>query len=138
METVHWQPKRTTPAPGWPMPPLATAIMRGFAGKCPACGEGNLFNRFLKVVPACAHCGAPVGMARADDAPPYFTIVIVGHIVIPLMLVVEKAASPSLWLMTAIFVPLTAILTMALIQPVKGAVVGMMVRFNMLKPEIGT
>ena len=103
-----------------------------------ACGEGNLFNRFLKVVPACAHCGAPVGMARADDAPPYFTIVIVGHIVIPLMLVVEKAASPSLWLMTAIFVPLTAILTMALIQPVKGAVVGMMVRFNMLKPEIGT
>jgi uncharacterized protein (DUF983 family) len=58
--------------------------------------------------------------------------------VIPLMLVVEKAASPSLWLMTAIFVPLTAILTMALIQPVKGAVVGMMVRFNMLKPEIGT
>jgi uncharacterized protein (DUF983 family) len=138
METVRWQPKRTVSKPDWPMPPLATAIIRGLAGKCPACGESHLFNRFLKIVPECRNCGAPLGLARADDAPPYFTIFAVGHIVVPLMLVLEKAASPPLWLMSAIFLPLTAILSIGLIQPIKGGVVGMMVRFNMLNTKVGT
>ena len=114
-----------------------TALRRGLAGRCPGCGQTKLFGRFLKVVPECSHCGAPVGEARADDAPPYFTIVAVGHIVVPLMLFTEKTYSPDLWLQTAIFVPMTLILALLFLQPIKGATIGAMLKLNMLKMDVG-
>ena len=88
--------------------------------------------------PQCEHCGAPLGLARADDAPPYFTILIVGHIVIPAMLIMQKMADPPIWLLSAIFVPLTVILAIGLLRPVKGATVGLMLSFNMLKSDAET
>jgi uncharacterized protein (DUF983 family) len=87
------------------------------------------------VVPECEHCHAPLGLARADDAPPYFTILIVGHIVIPALLIMQKYDDPPMWLLSAIFLPLTVILSVGLIRPIKGATVGMMLCFNMLKSD---
>jgi uncharacterized protein (DUF983 family) len=117
------------------MPPLATAIGRGLRGRCPACGKGKIFRAFLKVVPECESCGAPLGLARADDAPPYFTILLVGHIVIPLLFVMERAEQPPLWVMWAIFPALTLALAVGLIQPIKGGTVGLMLNLNMLKSD---
>jgi uncharacterized protein (DUF983 family) len=94
-----------------------------------------VFDGFLRVVAQCAYCAAPLGLARADDAPPYFTILIVGHIVIPAMLLMQIQADPPTWLLSAIFVPLTVILAIGLIRPVKGATVGLMLSFNMLKTD---
>ena len=74
-------------------------------------------------------------LVRADDAPPYFTILIVGHIVIPAMLIMQKMDDPSNLLLTVIFVPLTLFLSIGLIRPIKGAIVGLMMSFNMLKPD---
>jgi uncharacterized protein (DUF983 family) len=135
MPPIRWQPDRTTPKPPWPVPSLGTGMLRGLAGRCPACGQGRLFDGFLRVVPACSHCHAPLELARADDAPPYFTILIVGHIVIPALLIMQKLADPPMWLLSAIFVPLTVILAVGLIRPIKGATVGVMLCFNMLKPD---
>jgi len=104
-------------------------------GRCPACGQGRLFNGFLKIVPTCSHCDAPVGLARADDAPPYFTIFVVGHIVIPLMMYVDRVQAPSTTAMAAIFVPLTLFLAVTLLRPIKGGTVGLMVNLNMLKND---
>jgi uncharacterized protein (DUF983 family) len=87
------------------------------------------------VVPQCEHCGAPLGLARADDAPPYFTILIVGHIVIPTMLITQKLYDPSNLVLAAIFLPLTVVLSIGLLRPVKGATVGLMLSFNMLKSD---
>src|SRR5271168_4841647 len=82
MAPIRWQPdRRPAPAPVWPVPPLATALGRGLMGRCPACGKTHLFNGFLRVVDVCAVCHAPLGSARADDAPPYFVILITAHIV---------------------------------------------------------
>ena len=94
-----------------------------------------MFNGFLKVVDVCAACSGPLGLVRADDAPPYFTILIVGHIVIPLMFLVERGQQPPLWVMSAVFLPLTLILALTLIRPVKGATVGLMLTLNMLKSD---
>ena len=138
MAPIRWQPDRTTPKPPWPVPPLATALGRGLAGRCPVCGKGRIFDGFLRVAALCEQCGAPLGLARADDAPPYFTILIVGHIVIPAMLIMQKMADPPTWLLSAIFVPLTVILAIGLLRPVKGATVGLMLSFNMLKPDAET
>jgi uncharacterized protein (DUF983 family) len=135
MAEVRWQPKRDTTPNGWPMPPLGTALGRGFIGRCPSCGKTHLFNGYLTVVRACTHCGAPLGAARADDAPPYFTILVVGHVVIPLMLWMQEAADPSTLALTAVFVPLTIVLVLGLLRPIKGATVGLMLRLNMMKSE---
>jgi uncharacterized protein (DUF983 family) len=111
------------------------AMKHGFACRCPACGEGQLFEGYLTVRDACPVCHEEMHHQRADDAPPYFTIFITGHIVVPLMFMVDRMGEPPIWLMSAIFVPLTIGLVMALIQPVKGGTVGLMLTLNMLKNE---
>jgi len=104
---TQWQPDRSVVSNPWPHPPILTAIGRGLLGRCPACGKTHIFNGFLRVVDACTNCGAPLGLARADDAPPYFTILITGHIVVPLMFIVDRMGEPPIWVMSAIFLPLT-------------------------------
>ena len=135
MTTERWEPNRAVPANPWPMPTLPTAIGRGLRGRCPACGKGRIFNGFLTVVPACQECGAPLGLARADDAPPYFTILVVGHIIIPLLFIVDRTEQLPVWMMSAIFLPLTLALTLSLIRPIKGGTVGLMLNLNMLKSD---
>jgi uncharacterized protein (DUF983 family) len=136
MAPIRWQPDRTVPKPPWAVPSLGTALARGLNGRCPSCGQGRLFSGFLRVVSECEHCHAPLGLARADDAPPYFTILIVGHIVIPAMLIMQKTMDPSTLLLSAIFLPLTVLLSLGLIRPIKGATVGLMLSFNMLKSDV--
>ena len=102
-----------------------TAIKRGFRGRCPRCGEGKLFRAFLKVDNSCAACGLDFTPHRADDLPAYLVIVIVGHLVVPIALGIETSYSPPVWLQLAIYLPITLILSLLLLQPVKGAVVGL-------------
>src|ERR1700738_2586361 len=102
-----------------------TALKRGFRGRCPRCGEGKLFRAFLKVDDHCSVCKLDFTPHRADDLPAYLVIVIVGHIVVPLALFIETNYSPPVGLQLAIYLPLTLVASLALLQPVKGAVVGL-------------
>ena len=101
------------------------AMWRGFTCSCPACGQGHMFGKYLKVADACDHCGEELHHHRADDAPPYFTMFIVGHIVIPLVLVVEKLWAPDLWVHFGLWTAVTLAMTFALMPAVKGAIVGL-------------
>jgi uncharacterized protein (DUF983 family) len=101
------------------------AFWRGVFSCCPACGGQTLYSSFLKVVDRCAACGEELHHHRADDAPPYFTIFIVAHIVIPLVLIVEMLWRPSLAGHMAMWIPLTLALTFLLMPAVKGAVVAL-------------
>ncbi len=119
------------------------ALKRGFRGRCPRCGEGKLFRAFLKVDNACSVCGLDFTPHRADDLPAYLVIVIVGHIVVPLALMIETNYSPPVALQLAIYLPLTFVASLALLQPVKGAVVGIqwalrMHGFDEANPEPST
>ncbi len=119
---------------------LWTALKRGFRGRCPRCGEGKLFRAFLKVHDHCSACGQDFTAQRADDLPAYLVIVIVGHIVVPLALMIETNYSPPVALQLAIYLPLTLVASLVLLQPVKGAVVGIqwalrMHGFDELNPE---
>lgn len=105
--------------------PILGSILRGASLKCPACGAGAMFHRYLKVSDACPHCGEELHHHRADDAPPYFTIVIVGHVVVSLVLMVEMAYRPPLWVHMALWLPLTLILSLLLLPSIKGALVGL-------------
>ena len=101
------------------------ALKRGFRGRCPRCGEGKLFRAFLKTADRCSSCSQDFTPHRADDLPAYLVIVIVGHIVVPLALWIETNYSPPVALQLAIYLPITLVASLALLQPVKGAVVGM-------------
>ena len=102
-----------------------SAIGRGLMGRCPACGRGRLFRGFLKPVEACATCSEAIHHQRADDLPPYVVITIVGHIIVGGLLLAEKYADWSMGLHMAIWPALTVILSLVLMQPVKGGVIGL-------------
>jgi uncharacterized protein (DUF983 family) len=117
------QPHETT------QPPLRSWLLglrRGASGHCPNCGAAPAFAGYLRVVAHCASCGHALGAYRADDAPPYFTIFAVGHIIVPLMLLLEKSQAPALWIHMAVWLPATIVLSLALLRPIKGAVLGVM------------
>ena len=105
--------------------PVLQAMKRGFFGRCPHCGEGRLFRAFLKVADHCPKCGEALHHHRADDFPAYVVIVIVGHIMVPLVLLTETHYAPPYWLSMALWPALTMVLGLALLQPVKGAIVGL-------------
>ena len=102
-----------------------TSLKRGFRGRCPRCGEGKLFRAYLKVDNNCSACGLDFTPHRADDLPAYLVIVIVGHLVVPIALMIETDYAPPVWLQLSIYLPLTIIMSLLLLQPVKGAVVGL-------------
>ena len=106
-------------------------IARGLAMRCPACGEGRAFGRFLKVAHACEVCGLELHHHRADDLPPYVTIFIVAHIVGYGVLVSELHWEWPLAWHVALWPALTLLLALALMQPVKGAVVGLQYALGM-------
>lgn len=100
-------------------------LLRGLMGRCPACGEGHLFRAFVKVADACEKCGEPFHHHRADDFPAYLTIVLVGHVVVPLAMYVEIAFMLNYWLHAAIWLPMVLVLSLGLLQPLKGLIVAM-------------
>ena len=116
-------------------PPLWLALRRGLKNRCPFCGEGKVFAGYLSVVPACSHCQAPLGLLRADDAPPYFTIFLAGHLLVPGVLMVERHYQPPMWLHMVVWLPLFAIVCTLLLRPIKGAVVGWMSTLGFVAAE---
>ena len=104
---------------------ILSSLLRGAQFRCPACGKGAMYRAYLKVADHCPGCGEALHHHRADDAPPYFTIVIVGHIVVGLVLAVEVAYRPPLWLHAALWLPLTVLLSLAVLPIIKGALVGL-------------
>lgn len=101
------------------------AVMNGIRCTCPACGTGKLYDGYLKVVPVCERCGEELHHQRADDAPPYFTMFIVGHIIIGGLLLLEQTLAPATWVHLVIWLPLTLLLSLWLLPKVKGGLVGL-------------
>ena len=107
------------------------AMRRGFLGHCPVCNKGRLFGRFLKVADRCDECGTEFHHHRADDLPPYLVIFIVGHLVGYGILMTETKLEMPMWVHLATWPALVLILCLALLQPVKGAVVGLQYALGM-------
>nr|WP_321984408.1 DUF983 domain-containing protein [uncultured Lichenicoccus sp.] len=114
------------------LPSLMLMMMRGATGRCPVCGESRLYDGYLRLVRRCGACAAPLGSVRADDAPPYFTIFITAHIIIALVVLTTHDSSLPVWSMILAFVPLTLVMALLLLRPVKGATVGVMLKLGLI------
>jgi uncharacterized protein (DUF983 family) len=104
--------------------PLSIAIRRAALGRCPKCGEGLLFKSYLKQVDHCAVCGEPYLHIRADDGPPWLTILVVGHIIVPLIFVMDSWTQWPIWMAASVWPAATAVLAIAVLPRAKGVFLG--------------
>ena len=107
-----------------PPSPYAT----GLSGRCPRCGGGRLFDGFLELAPSCEACGLDYGFADAGDGPAVIVTLLAGFIVVGAALVVEVKYEPPMWLHLAIFLPLTLVVCLGMLRPLKGVLVSLQYR----------
>ena len=104
--------------------PLGQAFRNGLLRRCPECGKGSVFNGYIKVKHTCDSCGLELHHQRADDAPPYFTMLIVLHFVISGLLTVQQTFNPATWIQLSIWLPVSLVAALWLLPRVKGALIG--------------
>jgi uncharacterized protein (DUF983 family) len=102
---------------------MANPYLSGAAGRCPRCGEGYLFDGFLKLAPACEACGATFHQSDSGDGPAVFIILIAGFLLAFGALFHMIAFHPPIWLLLLIWLPLSVIVCVGLLRPMKGLMV---------------
>jgi uncharacterized protein (DUF983 family) len=107
-------------------PSTQTALLRGALGRCPRCGKGQLFHHYVKIVDCCSFCGEPYGHFRTDDAAPWLTILVVGHLTVPVILIVERTFQLAMGLAFAVYLPLIIGLTAILLPRCKGVIAALL------------
>lgn len=103
--------------------PAAIEVTFSLAGRCPRCGEGKLFAGFLSLAPACSACGLSYEKLDQGDGPAVFIILIAGFVVCGLALWVEVNYEPAYWVHIALWTPLTLLITLGLLRPLKALMV---------------
>lgn len=105
-----------------------SAWVAGLFGTCPRCGRGHVFSGFLALAPRCSHCGLDLGFADAGDGPAVFVSLIGGFAVLGAALWTELRYEPPLWLHLVVFLPLTLIVCLGLLRPLKGILIALQYR----------
>ncbi len=106
------------------------AIRAGLMGRCPNCGQGPLFQGFLKVRPTCASCGYDLASVETGDGAATFIMQIAGFLVGFSALAVEIAWHPPIWLHLIVWLPLVAALALGLMRPGKGLITALQMLRN--------
>ena len=106
-------------------PTLMTAMFRGFRERCPRCGKGHIFRALLKITDHCSECGEKLGDIRADDLPAYLTVLVVGHIVVPALLLFENYNFSTVAEL-AVAIPVSLAMIAYLLPRFKGASAGLL------------
>lgn len=101
-------------------PPFWPQAKRALCGRCPKCGEGKLFRSYLKQVDVCALCNECYGHIRADDGPAWLTILAVGHIIVPMVVEVERNSTWPMWVPMVLWPSLALLLTLLILPLAKG------------------
>ena len=105
---------------------LALAMRRGFLGKCPSCGRAALFRSYLQQIESCPVCGAEFGRIRADDAAPWLTLIVVGHLFLPLIFIVNLAALLPFWIGVTCWAAFFCGVALVVLPRAKGLFIGML------------
>ena len=110
------------------------AVGRGLKRHCPQCDAPTLFSGYLKVNPICGNCGADNGEHRVDDIASYFTVLLVGHVILAPLLAVPAFWAMPLWVSMSVIMGLVALCTLAALPFIKGGVIGALEATSSKKP----
>ena len=100
----------------------------GFAARCPRCGDGRLFKSFIEVTDKCEVCGLDYKFADAGDGPAVFVTLLGGFLLLGMALFVQMTFVPPVWLLMLIFAPLTLIVCIGMLRPLKGILIALQYR----------
>ncbi len=115
--------------------PLGTVIARGVFERCPSCGQGKLFQSYLKPVNSCAVCGEQLGHIRADDGPAWLTILLTGHILAPFLLAIAPNNAWPDWVSMTVWPGAALLLALAILPRTKGIFIGLIWRAGSIGSE---
>jgi len=107
-----------------PQSPYST----GLCGRCPRCGQGRLFRGFINLAPRCEVCGLDYKFADSGDGPAVFVTLFAGFLVLGAALWTELTFEPPFWVHMVIFLPLTLIVCLGMLRPLKGLLVALQYR----------
>ncbi len=108
--------------------PPQSPYKTGLLGLCPRCGKGKAFVHFIDLAKRCNHCGLDLTFADAGDGPAVFVCLIGGFLVLGAALWTELVYEPPFWVHLAIFLPLTVVVCLGLLRPMKGLLVSLQYR----------
>ena len=109
-------------------PKSVSPFRSGFHGRCPRCGEGPLYDGFLNVADRCTICGLDYAGQDSGDGAAFFIIMIIGFVVVGMALALEVTFAPPVWLHMILWLPLSLILTLAMMRPAKGILIALQFR----------
>ncbi len=103
---------------GWdgPRPSVAKAAL---TCRCPRCGIGKLFNGLLELRPACSICRLDFSGFDTGDGFAVPILIVLGAIVVGAAFWVDTRFSPPLWVHALIWLPVTAVLVVAMTRYLK-------------------
>lgn len=135
-EFERWPPAGTLTVAEWAMPGWGATIWRGICNKCPHCAKSSIFAGFLRVVPKCAVCGAPLGDMPADDAPPYIAMLVALHFLgLFVVVIFHFHYLPGIFASIVYLVLLAGICCVAL-RMAKGAVIGILLKLGLKRAAL--
>lgn len=94
-------------------------LKAGLACRCPACGEGPVFETYLGLAAGCTVCGADFSSADAGDGPAFFVMFLIGILVTPGVLIVQILFAPPAWVQILIWSPIILLLAIWMLRPFK-------------------
>lgn len=116
----------SAPAPSPVPPPAWRSLLRGLAHRCPECGRGKLYARYLKQVDACAACGAAIGRIRAEDGPPWLTVLMLGPFLAGMTFISARQESWPVWATLPAIGAFAILAVLMLLPRIKGAIIGLL------------
>ena len=87
-----------------------------------------MFRSFIDLAARCEACGLDYAFADAGDGPAVFVTLFAGFFVLGLALWTELRFEPPFWVHLVIFLPLTAIVCLGMLRPLKGLLVALQYR----------
>jgi uncharacterized protein (DUF983 family) len=111
-------------------PSSPSPFVSGLTCRCPRCGKGRLFSGFLQVAPRCEACGLDFAFADSGDGPAIFVIFVVAPVVIVLAFIFEALVHPAPYVHLIVWIPVTILLSLALLRPFKGTLVALQYRHD--------
>ena len=102
-----------------------SVLWRGIQKRCPKCGVGAVLTGYLKPLSSCSHCGEDFSHISADDGPAWLTLLIVGHAIVPLMLVFGREDAIPAWFSITSLTLITLVGVYFILPRAKGAFIAL-------------
>jgi uncharacterized protein (DUF983 family) len=108
--------------------PPVSVVKAAASSRCPRCGEGPLYDGFLKVADRCSVCGLRLSVHDAGDGPAVFVILILGFVVVGLAFAVEASFAPPMWVHALLWPPLVLGASLGMLRFVKSLLIALQYR----------